>query len=87
MGLSLLCVAATVSTAAEQKFETDVIKTSKGDLTITFIGHASLMMSFGGKNIYVDPTTQMADYSKESNELAENPEIWGKWMIRHARDF
>ena len=55
---------ATVSTgAAEQKFETDVIKTSKGDLTITFIGHASLMMSFNGMNVYVDPTTQMADYS------------------------
>ena len=76
MGLSLLCAAATVSTAVEQKFETVVIKTSKGDITITFIGHASLMMSFGGKNIYVDPITQMADYSKESNELTENSEIW-----------
>ena len=62
LGLSLVCVAATMSTAAEQKFETDVIKTSKGDLAITFIGHATLMMSFGGKNIYVDPTTQIADY-------------------------
>jgi L-ascorbate metabolism protein UlaG (beta-lactamase superfamily) len=64
-----------------------VIKTSKGDLTITFIGHASLMMSFGGKNIYVDPIKQMADYSKESNGLTENSKIWEKWMIRHARDF
>jgi L-ascorbate metabolism protein UlaG (beta-lactamase superfamily) len=63
LGLSLICVAATMSTAAEQKFETDVIKTSKGDLAITFIGHATLMMSFGGKNIYVDPSTQIADYS------------------------
>ena len=63
LGLSLVCLAATMSTAAEQKFETDVIKTSKGDLAITFIGHATLMMSFGGKNIYVDPTTQIADYS------------------------
>jgi L-ascorbate metabolism protein UlaG (beta-lactamase superfamily) len=62
LGLSLVCVAATMSTAAEQKFETDVIKTSKGDLAITFIGHATLMMSFGGKKIYVDPTTQIADY-------------------------
>lgn len=67
MGLSLVCVAATISTAAGQKFETDVIKTSKGDLAITFIGHASLMMSFGGKNIYIDPTTQMADYSNFPN--------------------
>jgi hypothetical protein len=55
MGLSLLCAAATVSTAVEQKFETVVIKTSKGDLTITFIGHASLMMSFGGKKYLCRP--------------------------------
>lgn len=63
LGLSLVCVLATMSTAVGQKYETDVIKTSKGDLAITFIGHATLMMSFGGKNIYVDPTTQIADYS------------------------
>jgi hypothetical protein len=29
LGLSLVCVAATISTTAEQKFKTDVIKTSK----------------------------------------------------------
>jgi L-ascorbate metabolism protein UlaG (beta-lactamase superfamily) len=63
LGLSLVCVLATMSTAAGQKFETDVIKTSKGDLAITFIGHATLMMSFDGMNIYVDPITQLADYS------------------------
>jgi L-ascorbate metabolism protein UlaG (beta-lactamase superfamily) len=62
-GLSLACVAAVAPAAAQKIFETDVIKTAKGDLAITFIGHASLMMSFDGKNIYVDPTTQMADYS------------------------
>jgi L-ascorbate metabolism protein UlaG (beta-lactamase superfamily) len=63
MSLSLVCLMATVSTAAEQKFESDMIKTSQGTLTITFIGHATLMMSFCGKNVYVDPTMQMADYS------------------------
>jgi L-ascorbate metabolism protein UlaG (beta-lactamase superfamily) len=44
--------------------EKDVIKTSLGDLEITFIGHASLMLKFGGKIIHVDPFGQLADYSK-----------------------
>lgn len=49
---------------AASNFETDVIKTAKGDLQITFIGHASLMFSFGGKIIHVDPFSSLADYSK-----------------------
>jgi len=39
----------------ESKFEQDIIKTSAGDLKITFIGHATLMFTFGGKTIHVDP--------------------------------
>jgi L-ascorbate metabolism protein UlaG (beta-lactamase superfamily) len=50
--------------AAQEKFETDVIKTSAGNLEITFIGHGTLMLTFGGKIIHVDPWTQLADYSK-----------------------
>jgi hypothetical protein len=34
---------------AQGAIEKDVIKTSAGDLEITFIGHGSLMLSFGGK--------------------------------------
>lgn len=49
---------------SQQQFETDVIKTSGGDLTITFIGHASLKFVFEGKNIYVDPFSKVADYSQ-----------------------
>jgi len=49
---------------AQEKFETDVIKTSAGDLRITFIGHGTLMFTFGGKVIHVDPYRQMADYAK-----------------------
>jgi L-ascorbate metabolism protein UlaG (beta-lactamase superfamily) len=49
---------------AQNTMEKDVIKTSAGELEITFIGHASLMMSFGGKSIQVDPYGQLADYSK-----------------------
>ena len=42
----------------------DIIKTSAGDLKITFIGHGTLMFTFGGKIIHVDPVSQEADYSK-----------------------
>jgi L-ascorbate metabolism protein UlaG (beta-lactamase superfamily) len=45
-------------------FETDTIKTSAGKLEITFIGHGTLMFSFDGKTIHVDPWTKLADYSK-----------------------
>ena len=51
-------------TAAAQEPETDTINTSAGNLKITFIGHASLMFSFGGKIIHIDPFSRMADYSK-----------------------
>jgi L-ascorbate metabolism protein UlaG (beta-lactamase superfamily) len=47
----------------QQQFETDVIPTSAGDLAITFFGHASLRFSIGGKEIYVDPFGEAADYS------------------------
>jgi len=45
------------------KFEQDIIKTSAGDLTITCIGHGTLMFSFGSKIIHVDPVGQEADYT------------------------
>jgi len=51
-------------TAYAQGFETDTVKTSSGDLKITFIGHGTLMFSFDGKTIHVDPVDQMADYKK-----------------------
>jgi len=54
------CVA--MAFAADKKFETDRIKTSEGDLVITFIGHGSLMMSIADKVIHIDPVSNMADY-------------------------
>lgn len=45
-------------------FEEDIIKTSAGDLKITFIGHGTLMFTFGDKIIHVDPVSREADYSK-----------------------
>ena len=47
-----------------ENFEKDIIKTSAGDLAITFIGHGSLMLNFGGKVIHVDPYSQLTDYGK-----------------------
>ena len=53
-----------LSGIAQQEFIKDTIKTSAGNLQITFIGHASLIFTFDGKVIYVDPYGSLADYSK-----------------------
>ena len=48
---------------ANETFESDVFQTSAGELKITFLGHGTLMMSFGGKIIHIDPFSRVADYS------------------------
>jgi L-ascorbate metabolism protein UlaG (beta-lactamase superfamily) len=58
----MLCFA--FAAFAQENFEKDVIKTTGGDLEITFIGHASLMLKFDGKIIHVDPFSKLADYAK-----------------------
>jgi L-ascorbate metabolism protein UlaG (beta-lactamase superfamily) len=50
--------------AQNQNYEQDVFSTSKGPLKITFFGHASLMLEWAGRVIYIDPVTQFADYSQ-----------------------
>ncbi|MBN2320978.1 MAG: MBL fold metallo-hydrolase [Acidobacteria bacterium] len=46
------------------EFLEDIVKTSGGDLKITCIGHASLMFTFSGKVIHIDPTTMVyPDYA------------------------
>jgi len=44
-------------------FETDVLPTFAGELAVTFLGHGSLRFTFAGKEIYVDPFGEVADYS------------------------
>ncbi|MBP1699989.1 MAG: putative Zn-dependent hydrolase of beta-lactamase fold protein [Deltaproteobacteria bacterium] len=61
--INLLSAIMVVSALAREKFETDTIKTSAGDLKITFIGHGTLMFNFGGKVIHVDPYSDVADYA------------------------
>ena len=51
-------------TVSELGFEEDIIKTDAGDLKITCIGHGTLMFTFDGKIIHVDPVGREADYSK-----------------------
>jgi len=59
----------TPTTASKQQeenimFEQDIIKTSDGDLKIAFIGHGTLMFTFGAKVIHIDPVFREADYNK-----------------------
>jgi L-ascorbate metabolism protein UlaG (beta-lactamase superfamily) len=62
--LSFLILAAAPYVSAQEKFVKDVIKTNAGDLQITFVGHGTLMLTFAGKVIHVDPWSRLADYSK-----------------------
>ena len=50
--------------SAQGSLQTDILKTSQGDLSITFIGHGSLMFTFNGKVIHVDPFSKLAEFSK-----------------------
>ncbi len=44
--------------------QNDAITTRNGgELSITFLGHASLCLGYGGKTIYIDPVGFFADYS------------------------
>ncbi len=48
---------------AQKKYQEDVFKTSGGDLKITFIGHGTLMLTYAGKVIHVDPVSMYANYA------------------------
>lgn len=47
----------------KERHETDVIPTGAGDLTITFLGHGSILLSFDGMTIAIDPYGKVADYT------------------------
>lgn len=59
-----LLIAFSGTSLMAQEFEKDRIETSEGDLELTFIGHGTLMFTFGGKIIHVDPWGRLADYSQ-----------------------
>lgn len=68
--IRLICLAIGVALSlslpafSQEGPETDIIKTSAGDLEITFVGHGTLMMQSGGKVIHVDPFSSLIDYRK-----------------------
>jgi len=63
-GLSGILLIATAGLAAQgvPQMQNDVLKTTAGDLKITPIRHASLMLEWAGSVVHVDPWSQ-ADYS------------------------
>ena len=62
--VGFVCVMFAFTAFAQENYETDSIKTSAGNLEIIFIGHGTLMFTFGGIVIHVDPWSRLADYSK-----------------------
>ena len=62
--VGFVCVMFAFTAFAQENYETDSIKTSAGNMEITFIGHGTLMFTFGGIVIHVDPWSRLADYSK-----------------------
>ncbi len=48
----------------QEEFRKDIIETLGGDLTITFIGHGTLMFEYQDQVIHLDPWSRLADYSK-----------------------
>lgn len=50
--------------AGQVYIKPDIYETDKGELKVTLIGHASLIFEYAGKVIYVDPYSQVGDYSR-----------------------
>lgn len=48
----------------EKKMKTDTIQADGGELKITFIGHATMMLEYQGKVVHVDPVGREGDYTK-----------------------
>ena len=61
---SLLLVSFMFFSAYGNDFEKDVIKTSGGDLEITFINHGTLMMVYKNLVIHIDPVAGYTDYTR-----------------------
>jgi len=60
----ILCRGLVMSSLAQTPFESDVLPTSAGSLTVTFIGHGTLMMQFDTTLIHIDPVSGYADYAQ-----------------------
>jgi L-ascorbate metabolism protein UlaG (beta-lactamase superfamily) len=59
-----LAVGICIPLLSQPKFQSDTLFAPEGNVVITFLGHGSLMFAYHGKNLYVDPVSQYADFSK-----------------------
>jgi len=57
-----MCAAAMIPVRGQ--LESDVIKTSGGDLEMFFVGHGTLMFKYNGLVIHIDPVMREADYKE-----------------------
>jgi L-ascorbate metabolism protein UlaG (beta-lactamase superfamily) len=64
---------------ARSTFPQDTIQTDQGDLVITFVGHGTLIFSFRGMTIHIDPFSHLADY-------ATLPDADLVFLTHHHRD-
>jgi L-ascorbate metabolism protein UlaG (beta-lactamase superfamily) len=62
--LMLMMMTALCNSPAFGQYESDVIETSAGELTLYFIGHGTLMFTWGDLVIHIDPVTREADYKQ-----------------------
>ncbi len=59
-----MCSLFAVDSASAKSFDADTFRTRNNkELVITFIKHASLMLTYEGKHIQIDPVSEYADYS------------------------
>ncbi|MFG1690760.1 MBL fold metallo-hydrolase [Gemmatimonadota bacterium] len=61
--LLLLLLTPALGCTGQTTFQEDVISTTAGDLTVTIVGHGTLMFRIGDKVIHIDPVGREADYS------------------------
>lgn len=61
LSVAIIC-AMSCALCAEDGDKADLIETACGDVEIRLVGHASLMFTFDGMTIYVDPWSTVADY-------------------------
>jgi len=61
--LLLLAINLSFVNPMENNFIKDVFDTGEGNLSISFIGHGTLMFEYNGLVIHIDPTMREADYT------------------------
>jgi L-ascorbate metabolism protein UlaG (beta-lactamase superfamily) len=81
-----LCVLLGAGRAAAQAPKSDSIPTNSGDLKITPIGHASMMLEFSGKVIHVDPAGQIDFSTFPKADLILVTDIHGDHQSREKID-